>query len=471
MSRKKKSPTIVPNVTISKIGSEGNAIGYLPNEQVVFVPFAAPGDVVDVLLTKRRKSYAQGRIQRIVTPSSLRTTPLCKHFGTCGGCKWQHIPYPLQLEAKQQQVYDQLERIAKIEIFDAKPIIGSEDIWEYRNKLEFTFSNKRWLSEDEIREAQEIANRDALGFHIPGMFDKIIDINTCYLQDSRSNDIRLFIKEWCITHDGYDFFDLRQQTGFMRSLMIRNTSIDEWMVVVVFAYEDSDKTTALLSAIKQKFPFITSLMYVVNTKCNDSFSDLPVHLYSGKDFIMEEMDGLYFKIGPKSFYQTNSKQAYKLYSVVRELAGMSGNELVYDLYTGTGTIASFIAKNAKRVVGIEYVEDAITDAQYNAQHNGLENIKYFAGDMKDVLTNDFIQHHGRPDIIITDPPRAGMHDSVIQVILNAAPQKIVYVSCNPATQARDLLLLTEKYKVMVVQPVDMFPHTHHVENVVLLQRR
>ena len=471
MSRRKKELRIVEGVRIERIGSEGNALGHLPDERVVFVPFAAPGDIADILLTKTRKSYAHGRMVRLVQPSEVRVTPPCPHFGVCGGCKWQHIPYSLQLEAKEQQVYDQLERIGKLYIGEKRPILGSESTYAYRNKMEFTFSHKRWLTDEEIASGEDIDEWNALGFHIPGMFDKVLDLQTCLLQDSNSDEIRLFIRHWCPEHKGYDFFDLREQTGMMRTLMIRNTTLGEWMVVLVFAQEDSELITRLMDAIRERFPEITSLMYIINPKRNDTFNDLEVHLHSGRDYIVEEMEGLRYKIGPKSFYQTNSRQAYRLYSVVREMAALRGDELVYDLYTGTGTISSFLSRNARKVIGIEYVPEAIEDAKVNAQVNEITNTEYFAGDMKDILTPDFISHHGRPDVIVTDPPRAGMHESVVETILQTAPSRIVYVSCNPATQARDVALMSDMYDVQVSQPVDMFPHTHHVENVLLLTRK
>lgn len=471
MARNKKSPVIVENLLIESIAAEGKCIGHLPDERIVFVPFAAPGDTVDIQLTKRRKAYAEGRILRIVTPSSVRLSAPCPHFTICGGCKWQHIPYDVQLEAKEKQVNDQLQRIGKISVQETRPILGSEKIYEYRNKLEYTFSNRRWLIDQEIGVSEDIAERQGLGFHIPGMFDKVLDVKTCLLQDSISDRIRLFVREYCLSHEGYPFFDLREQVGFMRTLMIRNTTVGGLMVVVVFAHEDIGRRTALLTALKDTFPEITSLMYVINEKRNDTFSDLEVHLFSGEDHIWEEMEGLRFKIGPKSFYQTNSEQAYRLYSYVRELAGLTGKELVYDLYTGTGTIATFVARQARQVVGIEYVPEAIADAHINRDVNGVTNTVFYAGDMKDILTDDFVKAHGRPDVIITDPPRAGMHDDVIDVILRAAPERIVYVSCNPASQARDVSKMQEDYDVMISQPVDMFPHTHHVENILLLRRK
>ncbi len=471
MARNNKAPVIVRDIEIEAIAAEGKCIAHLPDERVLFVPFVAPGDKVDVLLTKRRKAYAEGRLEQIVSPSPHRIEAPCPHFTICGGCKWQHIPYEMQLAAKEQQVTDQLERIGKIAVGEKRPISGSEKIYRYRNKLEYTFSNRRWLTQEEIGTIDDIHDREGLGFHIPGMFDKVLDIKTCLLQDDISDRIRLFVKEYCQSHSGYHFFDLREQTGLMRTLMIRNTSIGGLMVVVVFAQEDEGRRTALLTALRDSFPQITSLMYIINEKRNDTFGDLDVHLFSGEDHIWEEMEGLRFKIGPKSFYQTNSEQAYRLYSFVRELAGLTGNELVYDLYTGTGTIASFVSRAARQVIGIEYVPEAIEDARVNAAANNITNTLYYAGDMKEILTDDFIREHGIPDVIITDPPRAGMHDDVVDVILRAAPQRIVYVSCNPASQARDVSKMTHAYDVVVSQPVDMFPHTHHVENILLLERK
>ncbi|SPY34867.1 23S rRNA (uracil-C(5))-methyltransferase RlmCD [Porphyromonas cangingivalis] len=471
MARNKKAPVTVENLHIEAIAAEGKCIAHLPDERVVFVPFAAPGDKVDIQLTKRRKAYAEGRLLRLVEPSPQRIPAPCPHFTVCGGCKWQHIPYDLQLAAKDKQVNDQLQRIGKVTVKETRPILGSEKIYRYRNKLEYTFSNRRWLTAEEIGTVEDIHEREGLGFHIPGMFDKVLDIKTCLLQDYISDKIRLFVKDYCHSHEGYPFFDLREQTGFMRTLMIRNTTVGGLMVVVVFATEDEQKRVALLTALREAFPEITSLMYVINEKRNDTFGDLDVHLFSGADHIWEEMEGLRFKIGPKSFYQTNSEQAYRLYSYVRELAGLTGQELVYDLYTGTGTIASFVSRQARQVVGIEYVPEAIQDAHINAEVNGITNTLFYSGDMKDILTDDFVRRHGRPDVIITDPPRAGMHDDVVDVILRAAPKRIVYVSCNPASQARDVAKMLDAYEVEISQPVDMFPHTHHVENILLLTRK
>lgn len=457
-------------VTITDVAAEGKAIAKV-NDMVVFVPFVAPGDVVDIQITRKKNKYAEGRAVFFHSYSEKRTEPFCRHFGVCGGCKWQHLPYEEQIRYKQKQVYDNLTRIGKIEAEEWLPILGSEKTRFYRNKLEFTFSNKKWLTQEEVESGASFDCMDALGFHIPGMFDKVLDIDRCWLQEDVSNRIRLCIREYCLAHEGYEFFDLRNQTGLMRNIIIRTASTGEIMLIVVFFREDKERREALLAHIAGQFPEITSLLYIINEKCNDTITDQEVLVYRGKDHIIEEMEGLKFKVGPKSFYQTNSEQAYNLYKVARSFAGLTGQELVYDLYTGTGTIANFVSRSARKVVGIEYVPEAIEDAKVNAALNGIENTLFFAGDMKDILTEEFIAEHGRPDVIITDPPRAGMHDDVIKTILVAEPQKIVYVSCNPATQARDLSLLNVKYDVKKVQPVDMFPHTHHVENVVLLEKR
>lgn len=475
MARVRKAPVIVSDIHIEKMAAEGKCIGHLPDDRVVFVPFAVPGDVVNVRLGRRRKSYAEGTIAELVTPSPDRIAPTCEHFGVCGGCKWQQVPYEMQLEAKEQQVYDQLNRIGKLEIQEGRKIMGCDEQFYYRNKLEYTFSNSRWITEEELQELPEdgmyVEQREGLGFHIPGRFDKVLDIKACHLQDDINNRIRLFIRQYCQEHDGYTFFDLKEQTGLMRTLMIRTSSTGELMVVVVFAYEDQERREALLTAVQEAFPEITSLLFIINEKRNDTFGDLDVHCFAGRDYIWEEMEGIRFKIGAKSFFQTNSRQAYRLYSVVRELAGLTKDDLVYDLYTGTGTIASFVASSANHVIGIEYVPEAIEDAKVNAEVNDLSNVEYYAGDMKDILTEDFLNIHGRPNVIIADPPRAGMHEDVLKVILLAAPDKIVYVSCNPASQARDMQMLSTMYNVVVAQPVDMFPQTQHVENVLLLTRK
>ena len=470
MARKKKQLPLLEKVTITDVAAEGKAIARV-NEMVVFVPFVAPGDVVDIQLTRKKHSYAEGKAIHFHEYAEKRAVPFCEHFGVCGGCKWQHLPYEEQLKYKQKQVVDNLTRIGKVPLGEVLPILGSARTQFYRNKLEFTFSNKKWLTEEQVQSGETFDDMNAVGFHIPGMFDKVLDIRKCWLQDDVSNRIRQCIREYCLSHEGYPFFDLRNQEGFIRTLMIRTASTGDLMVVVVFYHEDRERREALLQHVAEQFPEITSLLYVINGKCNDTITDQEVCLFRGKDHIIEEMEGLKFKVGPKSFYQTNSEQAYTLYKVAREFAGLTGDELVYDLYTGTGTIANFVSRRARKVVGIEYVPEAIEDAKVNSALNGIDNTVFFAGDMKDILTGDFIREHGRPDVIITDPPRAGMHDDVINVILQAEAQRIVYVSCNPATQARDLGLLHAKYDVKKVQPVDMFPHTHHVENVVLLELR
>ncbi len=466
MARKRKELPVIEGVETIDVAAEGNSLARV-NDMVVFIPYGAPGDVVDVKLDKKKKSYAEGHIERMVTPSPIRVEPMCEHFGTWGGCRWQHLPYEFQLKCKQQQVQDALERIAKVSIPEITPILGSKQTQEYRNKMEYTFSNKCWLTFEQLRSGAEFPDRDAAGFHISGAFDKVLDIKKCHLQDDFGNQLRLFIKAYGKEH-GYSFYDLRAQQGLLRTLMIRIASTGEIMAVMVFGEDDKERINALLNAVADKFPQITSLLYVVNLKVNDTISDQEIITYRGKDYIEEEMEGLKFRVGPKSFYQTNSLQAYELYKVTREFAELVGDELVYDLYTGTGTIANFVAKKAQKVIGIEYVPEAIEDAKVNSAINSIDNTLFYAGDMKDVLTDEFIERHGRPDVIIVDPPRAGMHQDVVNVILNAAPKRIVYVSCNPATQARDLALLDEKYKVEAIQPVDMFPHTQHVENVVKL---
>ncbi len=467
MGRGKKP--LLENVEIKKIAAEGKSIAYI-DEKILFVPNTVPGDVVDVQVTRKRKSFLEGFVVKTHKLSELRTPPFCPHFGICGGCKWQNLPYEMQLQFKQQEVIDNLERIGKMELQNIFPILGSALTTLYRNKLEFTFSNKRFLTREEIGQEMDIERTPALGFHVPGLFDKVVDIDTCYLQGGFSNEIRNFIKEYALIHR-LEFFNIRNQEGFLRTLIIRTSSTGEIMVVLAFFHEDREKREALLDALQQEFPQISSLMYVINGKANDTLTDQEIICYKGKDHIFEEMEGLKFKIGPKSFYQTNSGQAYNLYSRTRELAGLTGKEIVYDLYTGTGTIANFVAKKAEKVIGIEYVPEAIEDAKINSAINGITNTTFYAGDMKDVLNEDFIAAHGHPDVIITDPPRAGMHPDVVATILKAAPDRIVYVSCNSATQARDLHLMDNQYKVMAVQSVDMFPHTHHVENIVLLHKR
>ena len=466
--RKKKEPVILQNIEIESIAAEGNALARVEGK-VLFVPWCIPGDIVDVRVTKKKSAYMEGVMQRIVTPSPLRLEPFCEHYTVCGGCKWQPLPYDLQLKYKQQQVEDQLKRIGKLVLPPIEPILGSEKTVEYRNKLEITCSNKRWIRSGEDAEGLSDVEKLGLGFHISGFFDKVLDIKKCHLQASPSNEIRLWIKQYAIDN-GLSFFDLREQTGLLRNLVIRTASTGEVMVIVVFACE-SEHITEVMEELKNAFPQINSLYYIVNTKRNDSISDQTPILFSGSDAIYEQMEDLKFKIGPKSFYQTNSLQAYRLYSVVREFADLKGNEIVYDLYTGTGTIGLFLSNNAAKVVGIEYVPEAIEDAKVNASNNGRANAFFFAGDMKDMLTGDFINENGKPDVVILDPPRAGIHPSVAEVLLQAQAPRMVYVSCNPATQARDLALLQEKYEITRVRPVDMFPHTHHVENVVALKLR
>lgn len=489
MSRKKKPLPILENVTITDVAAEGKSIARV-NDMVVFVPFTVPGDIVDLQVRKKKHSYCEAEVIRSIEYSKVRETPMCAHFGICGGCKWQNLPYSEQLKAKQKQVYNQLTRIGKVELPEMRPILGSVKTKEYRNKLEFGCSNKRWLTKEEINSGNgdsvscgddcaiapqkaPISQRNAIGFHITGAFDKILPIEKCMLMDNLHNDIRNEIRDYAIAN-GLTFFDLREQHGLLRDIIIRNSNTGEWMVIVQFHFDnegDEQRAKALLEHISAKFPQITSLMYVDNQKCNDTIGDQDVITFKGNDHIFETMEDLKFKVGPKSFYQTNTEQAYHLYSVAREFAGLTGNELVYDLYTGTGTIANFVARNARKVIGIEYVPEAIEDAKVNSGINGIGNTLFYAGDMKDILNDDFIAEHGRPDVIITDPPRAGMHADVVKTILRAAPKRIVYVSCNPATQARDIADLDADYKVMEVQPVDMFPHTPHVENVVLLERR
>ncbi|MCF8359930.1 MAG: 23S rRNA (uracil(1939)-C(5))-methyltransferase RlmD [Prolixibacteraceae bacterium] len=469
MGRNRNKKPFFEHVEIVDIGAGGKAIAKI-DERVVFIPLAIPGDIVDIQVTKKRKRFFEGRIVNFRKYSELRVEPFCKHFGVCGGCKWQHLPYDKQLYYKQKQVADQLQRIGKIDMPEISPILGSEKTRFYRNKLEFTFSNKRWLTFEEIEAGSEIKNNNALGFHVPGLFDKVVDIEKCWLQADPSNAIRNTLREYALKND-FEFFDIKQQNGFLRNVIIRTSSTGEVMVIVSFFENDKEKREALLNMLSFEFPGITSLMYVINQKGNDTILDQEILLFKGRDHIFEEMEGLRFKIGPKSFYQTNSQQAFELYKVARDFAGLSGEEVVYDLYTGTGTIANFVAGRAKKVVGIEYVPEAIEDAKINSELNSINNTLFFAGDMKAVLNDVFISEHGRPDVIITDPPRAGMDAKVIETILNTAPQRIVYVSCNPATQARDLELLDGKYRVINVQPVDMFPHTHHVENVVLLGKR
>ncbi len=472
MARKKKQLPLLEKVTITDVAAEGMALARV-NDMVVFVPYVVPGDVVDLQVKRKKHSYAEAVAVHFHEYSPTRAVPFCQHYGVCGGCKWQVLPYEEQIKYKQKQVEANLRRIGKIELPEITPILGSAKTQFYRNKLEFTFSNKRWLTEEEVSQEVKYDQMNAVGFHIPGAFDKVLAIEKCWLQDDISNRIRNAMRDYAYGK-GLSFFNLRTQEGLLRNLMIRTSSTGELMVLLqcnVTCAEEEEQMKGLLQYVADGFPEITSLLYVINNKCNDTIGDLDVHVFRGNDHIFEEMEGLRFKVGPKSFYQTNSEQAYNLYKIARSYAGLTGNELVYDLYTGTGTIANFVSRQARKVVGIEYVPEAIEDAKVNSAINGIENTLFYAGDMKDILTRDFIEEHGRPDVIITDPPRAGMHNDVIDAILFAAPKRIVYVSCNPATQARDLQLLDKDYRVAAVQPVDMFPHTHHVENVVLLERR
>ena len=490
MGRNKKPLPLLEGVTIEAVAAEGKSLFHW-NDLVVFVPFCVPGDVCDIQIRRKKHSFAEGEVVRFVELSKVRAVPFCKHFGVCGGCKWQNLPYEEQLKFKQQQVYDQLHRIGKVELPEFRPILGSVKTQEYRNKLDFGCANKRYLTKEEISalpkdESQSLKDIPAIGFHITGAFDKILPIEKCWLMDDLHNQIRNDIRDYAM-EQGISFFDLRAQVGLLRDIIIRNSASGELMVIIQFHLEtsptpsqggenrwdspDGKQALDLLQHVADTFPQITSLLYLDNQKCNDTIGDQDILVFKGTDHIFELMEDLKFKVGPKSFYQTNTEQAYHLYSVAREFAGLTGNEMVYDLYTGTGTIANFVAKKAKQVIGIEYVPEAIEDAKINSEINGINNTLFYAGDMKDILTDDFIAEHGRPDVIITDPPRAGMHPDVVKTILRAAPDRIVYVSCNPATQARDLQDLDEQYKVIEVQPVDMFPHTPHVENVVLLKKR
>ena len=516
MTRKKKPLPLLEGVTIEAVAAEGKCLFHW-DDLVVFVPFCVPGDVCDVQIRRKKHSFAEGEVVRFIKYSNVRVKPFCQHFGVCGGCKWQNLPYPEQLKFKQQQVFDQLSRIGKIELPEFRPILGSVKTQEYRNKLDFGCANKRYLTKEEIEEDREryqeaednslsLKNKPAIGFHITGAFDKILPIEKCWLMDDLHNQIRNEVRDYAIAN-GLSFFDLRAQVGLLRDVIIRNSNTGEWLVIIQFHYDETGgekEALALLQHIADKFPQISALMYLDNQKCNDTIGDQDILVFKGNDHIFEQMEDLRFKVGPKSFYQTNTEQAYHLYKVARAFAfapiengelkmenddyqtseisnGMQSNHnsqfsilnspLIYDLYTGTGTIANFVAKKARQVIGIEYVPEAIEDAKVNSQINGITNTLFYAGDMKDILTDDFIAEHGRPDVIITDPPRAGMHPDVVKTILRAAPQRIVYVSCNPATQARDLHDLDSDYRVAAVQPVDMFPHTPHVENVVLLVRR
>ncbi len=481
MARKKKALPLLEGVKIEAVAAEGKALVRV-DDLVVFVPFAIPGDVVDLQVTKKKHSYAEAEVVRLVQPSADRIAPFCPHFGVCGGCKWQILPYELQLAAKQQQVMDALTRIGKVELPECQPILGSKKTQEYRNKLEFGFANRRWLTKEQIRSGEQFERQESVGYHANGTFDKILPIEECHLMDPINDRLRLAIRDYAYVHH-LTFFDAREHIGLLRGMMIRLSNTGGLMLLMQFCFftdAERQQAMALMTFLHESFPEITSLLYVNNQKFNDTFGDLPVEVFAGDDHIFLEMEGLHFKVGAKSFYQTNTEQAFELYKVAREFAigqeslplrGDLEGSLIYDLYTGTGTIANFVARHARQVIGIEYVPEAIEDAKMNSQINGITNTQFFAGDMKDILTDAFIAKHGRPDIIITDPPRAGMHADVIQVMLNAAPTRIVYVSCNPATQARDLALLDADYKVTRIQPVDMFPHTQHVENVVLLERR
>ena len=456
-------------VEITDLGAEGKAIARV-NDMVIFVKMVAPGDIVDLQVIKKRKKYMEARVTAIHKYSDIRTDAFCQHFGTCGGCKLQHIPYDLQIQYKQKQVEDALTRIGGLKIPSPRPIMGSEQDQYYRNKLEFSFSSLRWITEEEANSGVEIEEMRALGFHVPGYFDKIVDVEKCWLQNDPSNKIRNTIKDFCLKND-YSFFNARDHSGFMRNLIVRTSTTGDLMVIVVFNSDEQEERESLLKHLIHEVPDISSLFYVVNKKLNDSLYDQDMILYSGKDHIIENLEDLSFKIGPKSFFQTNSRQALRLYQVTREFAELKGDEIVYDLYTGTGSIANFVARNAKKVVGIESVPEAIEDARINSEINNITNTDFFAGDMKDIFSDEFIDENGKPDLIITDPPRAGMHTKVVEQIIKLEPEKIVYVSCNPATQARDLQLLDVKYKVKEIQPVDMFPHTHHVENIVSLELR
>lgn len=469
MARRNKNK-LFTEIEVVDAGAKGKAIGKSPDGRVIFIDNAVPGDVADIQTTRKRKSYYQGTAVEFHKFSDKRTEPVCQHFGTCGGCKWQNMEYKFQLEYKENEVINNLQRLGKIELPEVTPILGSEEIYFYRNKMEFSFSDSRWLTIDEIQSGENIEDRNALGFHIPGMWDKILDIKKCHLQADPSNAIRNYTRDFATNND-ISFFNTRSQEGLLRTLMIRTTSTGELMVLIQFYEEDKVKRELLLNALSTEFPEITSLQYVINNKGNDTIYDQEVICFKGRDHIFEEMEGLKFKINAKSFYQTNSEQAYNLYKITREYADLKGDELVYDLYTGTGTIAQFVAKNAKKVIGVEAVPEAIKDARENAERNNIENTEFYVGDMRKVFTESFIAQHGKPDVIITDPPRDGMHKDVVAQILGIMPEKIVYVSCNSATQARDLSLMDEHYKVTKTRAVDMFPQTHHVENVVLLEKR
>ena len=483
MARKKKLLPELPEIEISGVAAEGKSIARVKlnndsdDQLVIFIPYGAPGDIANIKIDKKKKTWAEGHITQLVKPSSLRVEPACSHFGTCGGCKWQHLPYDFQTECKEQQVIDALERIAKVELPPISPILKSKNIWAYRNKMEYTFSNKKWRTWEEIKSCDEFKDSsNALGFHIPGAFDKVLHINKCHLQNELGDEIRNWVYDYA-EQNQLSFYDIKNQKGLLRTMMIRIASTGEVMVCMVFGEDDAKAIERIMSALSERFPSLTSLLYVVNLKVNDTIGDQDVVVFKGRDYINESMEGLQFRVNAKSFYQTNSLQAYELYKVARSFAGLDKEieadkrPLVYDLYTGTGTIANFVAKNCRQVIGIEYVPEAIEDAKLNSKINNLDNTLFYAGDMKDILTDEFVERHGKPDIMIIDPPRAGMHEDVINVIMNTEPDVLVYVSCNPATQARDISMLDSKYKVTDVQPVDMFPHTHHVENVVRLIKR
>lgn len=484
MARKKKPLPLLKGIKITDVAAEGKAVAKVcmnpdsDDKLVIFIPYGAPGDVVDIQIDRKKRSYAEGHIAEMICPSEDRVDPQCKHFGVCGGCKWQHLPYNLQLKTKQQQVYDALTRIAKVDFPEITPILGCEKIYGYRNKMEYTFSDRRWRTWEEVKSGVEFDGApEALGFHITGAFDKVLHIDECKLQEDRGDALRNFIYNYALGHPEITFYNIKENRGFLRNLMIRISSTGEMMAVLVVGEDNQSLIHNILDAVAREFPEITSLLYVVNLKVNDTISDQNVCVYKGKEYIEEEMEGLRFRVNAKSFYQTNSAQAHNLYKVARRFAGLEDpiaddkKPLVYDLYTGTGTIAQFVAKNASKVIGIEYVEAAIADAKVNTTVNRLDNLEFFAGDMKDVLNDDFISEHGRPDIMIIDPPRAGMHPDVIETVKRAAPKLIVYVSCNPASQARDVAMLDDMYEITDIQPVDMFPHTHHVENVIRLVKR
>lgn len=484
MARKKKPLPLLKGIKITDVAAEGKAVAKVcmnpdsDDKLVIFIPYGAPGDVVDIQIDRKKRSYAEGHIAEMICPSEDRVDPQCKHFGVCGGCKWQHLPYNLQLKTKQQQVYDALTRIAKVDFPEITPILGCEKIYGYRNKMEYTFSDRRWRTWEEVKSGVEFDGApEALGFHITGAFDKVLHIDECKLQEDRGDALRNFIYNYALEHPEITFYNIKENRGFLRNLMIRISSTGEMMAVLVVGEDNQPLIHNILDAVAREFPEITSLLYVVNLKVNDTISDQNVCVYKGKEYIEEEMEGLRFRVNAKSFYQTNSAQAHNLYKVARRFAGLEDpiaddkKPLVYDLYTGTGTIAQFVTKNASKVIGIEYVEAAIADAKVNTTVNRLDNLEFFAGDMKDVLNDDFISEHGRPDIMIIDPPRAGMHPDVIETVKRAAPKLIVYVSCNPASQARDVAMLDDMYEITDIQPVDMFPHTHHVENVIRLVKR